>query len=82
MVYLLNLLEFLANSNEFELLNKRETRYDFGMRDQLRLRKIYQFVEENFTTEIEIQQVAELANLTVPAFCNYSQIFQQIVFND
>lgn len=71
MVYLLNLLEFLANSKEFELLNKRETRYDFGMRDQLRLRKIYQFVEENFTTEIEIQKVAELANLTVPAFCNY-----------
>lgn len=71
MLHLLNILEILANSTEYELLNKRDTRYDFGMRDQLRLRKIYQFVEENFTNEIDIQKVAELSNLTVPAFCNY-----------
>ncbi len=71
MLALLQMFQYLVNSTEYELLNKVNTRYDFSMRDQIRLRKVYQYVEQNFTKKIDIEEVAELSNLTVPAFSNY-----------
>ncbi len=71
LIELLNILQYLANATEYTLLNPVDIRYNFSLKDQERLSKIYKFVEENFTQEIDIQLVADLANLTVPAFCNY-----------
>ena len=71
MIALLNILQFLANSTEYELLNGTDIRYNFSLKDQERLRKVYVFVEDNFTKDIDIQEVANICNLTVPAFCNY-----------
>ena len=71
MIELLNILQFLANSTKYELLNGADVRYNFSLKDQERLRKVYVFVEENFTKDIDIQEVANICNLTVPAFCNY-----------
>ena len=71
MIELLNILQFLANSTEYQLLNAADIRYNFSIKDQERLRKVYVFVEENFTKTIDIQDVSDICNLTVPAFCNY-----------
>ena len=71
MIELLNILQILSNSTEYELLNGADIRYNFSLKDQERLRKVYVFVEENFTKDIDIHQVANICNLTVPAFCNY-----------
>ena len=71
MIELLNILQYLANSTEYKLLNGANIRYNFSLKDQERLRKVYVFVEENFAKDIDIQQVANICNLTVPAFCNY-----------
>ena len=71
MIELLNILQFLASSTKYELLNGADIRYNFSLKDQERLRKVYVFVEENFTKDIDIQEVANICNLTVPAFCNY-----------
>ena len=71
MIELLNILQFLANSAEYKLLNGADIRYNFSLKDQERLRKVYVFVEEKFSKDIDIQEVANICNLTVPAFCNY-----------
>jgi AraC-like DNA-binding protein len=71
LIELLNILQILANSANFELLNTADVRYNFSLKDQERLRKVYVFVEENFSKTIDIQEVASMSNLTVPAFCNY-----------
>ena len=71
MIELLNILQYLANSTEYELLNGANIRYNFSLKDQERLRKVYIFIEENFAKNIDIQEVANICNLTVPAFCNY-----------
>ncbi len=71
LIELLNILHFLANSTEYQLLNAADIRYNFSLKDQERLRKVYVFVEENFSKDIDIQHVASICNLTVPAFCNY-----------
>lgn len=71
LIELLNILHFLASSTEYQLLNAADIRYNFSLKDQERLRKVYVFVEKNFSKDIDILEVASICNLTVPAFCNY-----------
>lgn len=71
LIELLGILQFLAKSTEYVLLNASDIRYNFSLKDQERLNKIYKFVEGNFAQEIDIQEVADLSSLTIPAFCNY-----------
>ena len=70
-IALLNILQDLAKSEEYILLNPVDIRYNFSHKDQERLGKIYKFVEDNYSQEIDIQLVAQICNLTIPAFCNY-----------
>jgi AraC-like DNA-binding protein/quercetin dioxygenase-like cupin family protein len=71
LIELLSLLQNLANSTEYIYLNSANIRYNFSQKDQDRLGRVYKFVEENFSQDIDIQVVARICNLTVPAFCNY-----------
>jgi AraC-like DNA-binding protein len=71
LIELLNILQNLAKSDEYVFLNQANIRYNFSQKDQERLGRVYRFVEENYFQEIDIQRVAEICNLTVPAFCNY-----------
>jgi AraC-like DNA-binding protein/quercetin dioxygenase-like cupin family protein len=71
LIELLNILQNLAKSTEFLALNPANVRYNFSQKDQERLDKVYKYVEQNYFQEIDIQRVAEICNLTVPAFCNY-----------
>ncbi len=76
LVALLNIFYDLAISKEQNLLNSQDTRYDFGQKDQIRLRKIYTYVEQSYQNPINMAEVASVANLTVPSFCNY---FKKVV---
>jgi AraC-like DNA-binding protein/quercetin dioxygenase-like cupin family protein len=71
LIELLNILQNLANSTELLALNPANVRYNFSQKDQERLDKVYKYVEQYYFQEIDIQRVAEICNLTVPAFCNY-----------
>jgi AraC-like DNA-binding protein len=71
LIELLNILQELAKSEEYIFLNSADIRYNFSQKDQARLMKIYSFVEQNYSQGFDIQEVAEMCNLTVPAFCNY-----------
>ena len=71
LIELLNILQELAKSEEYVFLNPVDIRYNFSHKDQERLGKIYKFVEDNYSQEIDIQLVAQICNLTIPAFCNY-----------
>lgn len=71
LIELINIFHILAASNEYNLLNATGTRYDFNYKDQARLKKIYDYVEANYHDHIDIRDIAGIANLTVPSFCNY-----------
>ncbi len=79
---LLMIFQILAKSDEYQLLNKANTRYDFNQKDQLRLNRIYEFVEQNYQNPIDIKAVADVANLTIPAFCNYFKKTVNQTFTD
>jgi AraC-like DNA-binding protein len=79
---LLSIFQILAKSEEYELLNSADTRYDFNQKDQIRLKRIYEYVEKNYQNTIDMNAVANVANLTIPAFCNYFKKTVNQTFTD
>ena len=82
LLLLIEIFEELANSSEYTLLNSSTYKYDFNIKDQSRLKKIYEYVEKNYQKPIDIQEVASLVYLTVPAFCNYFKKIINLTFTD
>lgn len=67
----LNILKRLSTSREFELLHKTPFVNKHNEKEQKRLRSIYAFIDERYESKITLEEVANLCNLTKPAFCRY-----------
>lgn len=82
LVELLNIFDILATTNEFSVLNSADKRFDFNHKDEDRINKVYEYVEQNYQKNINIQAVADLANLTIPSFCRYFKKISHITYTD
>lgn len=82
MVELLNIFQILATTKEYSILNNPEIRFDFSHKDEDRINRVYEFVEQNYQHSIDIQAVADLANLTVPSFCRYFKKITHKTYTD
>jgi AraC-like DNA-binding protein len=82
LVELLKIFEILATTTEFSVLNAADKRFDFNHKDEDRINNVYKYVEQNYQQNIDIQVVADLANLTVPSFCRYFKKISHITYTD
>jgi len=82
LVELLNIFDILATTTEFSVLNAADKRFDFNHKDEDRINKVYEYVEQNYQKNIDIQAVADLANLTIPSFCRYFKKISHITYTD
>ncbi len=67
----MTILKRLSTSKEFELLHKTPFINKYNEKEQKRLRTIYAFIDERYQGKISLNEVANLCNLTKPAFCRY-----------
>ncbi len=67
----LQVLKKLSQSNEFELLHTKPYVNRHSIKEQERIREIYALVDNRYQEKISLREVAQLCNLTVPAFCRY-----------
>jgi len=79
---LLNILFELAETKDYILLNKEVMPHTVISKNKERLQTIFTFVEKNYDKEIEINDIAKLVNLTLPAFCNFFKKTTKITFTD
>lgn len=79
---LLEILFKLSLCDEYELLNKEIMPYTIISKNKTRLENIFTYVEHHYDKEINIEDVAKLANLTLPAFCNFFKKATQITFTE
>ena len=79
-LHLLDILHLLAREEEVELLHPLPYQNQYSNREQERLRKIYAFVDQNFHRKIELDEVAEISNLTREAFCRYFKKMTKYTF--
>ncbi len=82
-IELIALLQFLATSTEYSMLNLPQGFLPLTVqKHHERLKSIFAYVEQHYDEEIEIKKVADIAHLTVPAFCNYFKKVMSITFTD
>jgi len=67
----MKILELLTDSAEFEYLSSMQFENSFQPKDTARINVVYQYLMNNFSGDISLQEVAALANMTPPAFCRY-----------
>ncbi|CAA7390902.1 AraC family transcriptional regulator [Chryseobacterium fistulae] len=79
---LLEILFELSQCKDYELLNKEIMPYTIISKNKTRLENIFTYVEQNYDKEINIVDIAKLANLTLPAFCNFFKKATQITFTE
>lgn len=81
-VLLLETLSILAGQDQFDYLNKEVMPHSIILKNRERLQNIFTLVEKNYHTEIDIRDVAAIANLTVPAFCNFFKKTTLLTFTE
>lgn len=81
-ISLLSILRKLAMETDYQILNSTQYQTSDFAKDQNRVLKIFQYVEKNYANDINTHQVADLSNLTLPAFCNYFKKNFGVSFTD
>lgn len=82
MIMLLELLEKLAASEEYMILNSSIVSPTLLSRHKARLQKVFSYVEKEYANEVQVQSAARLVGLSVPSFCNFFKKTTQITFSD
>lgn len=68
---LLEILEIMANTNEYCVISSPIFLNSNIKNDSFRFNKVHQFMIQNFNRQITLEEIADVANLSIPAFCRY-----------
>ena len=79
---LLEIFQLLAQSNETEVLKVQPIASASLLKEQQRIHKVYHFIETNYQSEIDVNEVAQLCHLTTAAFCRYFKKSTHYTFTD
>lgn len=79
---LLAVLQKMATSNEYNILNIGSYALEVSAQDHDRMEDIYQYVQDNFQQETSLEEVAGIINMTVPAFCRYFKKLTRKTFTE
>lgn len=79
---LLEILQLLSEVADMELLHSQPYQSKLSEREKGRLRAIYAFVDMNYHQKIDLDEVAELSNMTKEAFCRYFKKVTSYTFID
>lgn len=71
MLLLIDILNQLAISEEYESLNAEGLHLEIATHGYDRFNDVQQFISDNFRRDIPLAEVAGVAAMTVPAFCRY-----------
>ena len=69
-IRLVKCLNVIAEGKAYETVSTQEIK-EFNSRNKERIDKIYQFTIDHFNEPITLEQVADIASMSVPAFCSY-----------
>jgi AraC-like DNA-binding protein/quercetin dioxygenase-like cupin family protein len=81
-IELISILQTMAVSPDYYLLNPDTTISSAITKNNIRLQNIFNYVEQHFQEEINIRKAASVANLSVPSFCNYFRKIMNSTFTD
>lgn len=81
-IMLLQILEILAATDEYELITSAYAFYRADEIKTLQLRDIYNYTLMHFREDISLEDVAAIRNLTVTSFCRYFRMMTNKSYYD
>jgi AraC-like DNA-binding protein len=70
-IRLLDVLQDLALSKDYTLLNVDGFAFETTIQDSNRIEEVYKHINHHFDRTISLEEISDLASMTVPAFCRY-----------
>ena len=67
----LSILDELASTNEYRILNAGKYYLQTQMEDNERINHIFNYVKDHFKEQITLNEMADLSSMKVPSFCRY-----------
>ncbi len=71
LVNLLEILNDLANAEDYELMNADGFAFETATQDNMKIDRIFNYVNKHFKEQISLTEIADHASMTVPGFCRY-----------
>lgn len=68
---ILNILNELALSKDFKILNAEGFSMETEVKDNDRINIVFNHVKTNFKEEITLDEISNMVSMTVPSFCRY-----------
>ncbi|KIA86739.1 AraC family transcriptional regulator [Flavobacterium sp. AED] len=81
-IEVLSLFQILATSNEMTLLHDKPFENLYNNKEQLRLKVVYKFIENNYQRAVSIEEIAKLTHLSKAAFCRYFKKMTRLTFTE
>lgn len=81
-IEVLSIFQILATSNEIKLLHENPIENLYNNKEQLRLKVVYKFIEDNFQRAISIEEISNLTHLSKAAFCRYFKKMTRLTFTE
>lgn len=83
-IKLLEILRYLALTDDYEILNADGVAFETEAQDSSKIGMIFKYVNKNFHSHIALDEIADKVSMTVPAFCRYfkkatGKTFTQVV---
>lgn len=82
LITLLRVLENLATAADVEPLHADGVYFELNPKEQERINRVCQYVEQHYAQPVDVRAVADLTSLTVPAFCRYFKRITHLTFTD
>jgi AraC-like DNA-binding protein len=70
-IHLLQILTILSNNMDYERLSSPYVSVSTQNMGEIRLSKVISYISENFDQEISLDEIADIASMTVQSFCRY-----------
>jgi AraC-like DNA-binding protein len=81
-IEVLSLFQILATSDKYTLLHDSPFENLYNNKEQLRLKAVYEHIENNFQTSISLDEISTIANLSKAGFCRYFKKMTRLTFID
>jgi AraC-like DNA-binding protein len=81
-IEVLSLFQILASSHEMIFLHDKPFENLYNNKEQLRLKVVYKFIEENYQRAVSIEEISYLTHLSKAAFCRYFKKMTRLTFTE
>lgn len=82
LVELLKVLQIMARSSECHSLNINHLSVEVKPHDHQRMKRIIEFIQDNFNRQFAQEEIAAAVNMTTPAFCRFFKKLNHKTFTE